>query len=83
MLLVTSASPQISDVRPHMRQKALFVTSRAACRWNGMLYAQENVYRPLAAIAVATELTSTMAHRIVRLHDREGLVGEVGPPLTA
>ena len=55
ILLVTSASPQISDVRPDMRQRALFVTSRAAWRWNGMLLARESVDSPLAAIVVATE----------------------------
>ena len=55
MLLVTSASPQISGFRPNMRQRALFVTSRAACRWNRMLPARENVDSPVAAIRVATE----------------------------
>ena len=52
MLLVTSASPQVSDVRPYMRQRALFVTSRAACRWNRMLLARGNVDSPLAATVV-------------------------------
>ena len=55
MLLVTNASPQISDVSPDMRQRALFVTSRAAWRWNRMLLAREDADSPLAAIVVATE----------------------------
>ena len=38
-----------------MRQRALFVTSRAAWRWNKMLLTQENVDSPLAAIVLATE----------------------------
>ena len=38
-----------------LRQRALFVTSRAACRRNRILLARENVDSPLAAIAVATE----------------------------
>ena len=55
MLLGTRAFPRISDVRPDMRQRALFVTSRAACCWNWMLLARENVDSPLAGIVVATE----------------------------
>ena len=38
-----------------MRQITLFVTSRAAWRWNKMLLARENVDSPLAAMVVATE----------------------------
>ena len=49
------ASPQISDNRPDMRQRALFVTSRAPLRWNKMILALENVDSPLAAMLVATE----------------------------
>ena len=37
MLLGTRSFPQISDVRPDMRQRELLVTSRAACCWNRML----------------------------------------------
>ena len=55
MLLGTRAFPQMSDVQPNMRQRALFVTSAAACRWNRMPLARENVDNPLAAIVVATE----------------------------
>ena len=55
MLLGTRAVPQISDARPDMRQIASFVASSAACRWNRMLLARENVGSPLAAIVVATE----------------------------
>ena len=55
MPLGTSAFPQISDVRSDMRQRALFATSRAACRRNRMLLARENVENPLATIVVATE----------------------------
>ena len=40
---------------PDMRQRALFVTSGAARRWNKVLLARENVYSPLATIGVATE----------------------------
>ena len=43
------------DIRPDMRQRALFVTSSAACRWNKMLLAELKVEIPRAAIAVATE----------------------------
>ena len=43
------------DTKPHMRQRALFVTSNAACRWNKMLLAELKVEIPRAAIAVATE----------------------------
>ena len=49
------APPQISDDRPDMRQRALFVTSRAAWRWNKMLLAREYVDSPLVAMVVATE----------------------------
>ena len=48
-VLGNRAFPQISDVRPDMRQRALFVTSRAACCWNRMLPARENVDSPFAA----------------------------------
>ena len=34
MFLVTSAFPQVSEVRPDMRERALFVTGRAACPFN-------------------------------------------------
>ena len=37
MLLGTCAFPQISDGRPDMTQRALFVASKAACRWNSTL----------------------------------------------
>ena len=43
------------DTRPDMRQRALFVTSNAACRWNKMLLAELKVDIPRAAIVVATE----------------------------
>ena len=43
------------DSRPDMRQRALFVTSNAACRWNKMLLAELKVVIPRAAIVVATE----------------------------
>ena len=36
VLLTNRAPPQISDDRPDMRQRALFVTSRAVWRWNKM-----------------------------------------------
>ena len=55
VLLANRASPQISDIRPDMRQRALFVTCRAAWRWNKMLLAWENVDSPLAAMVVSTE----------------------------
>ena len=55
MLLTNRAPPQISDNRPDMRHRALFVTSRAAWRWNKMLRARENVDSPLAAMVFATE----------------------------
>ena len=55
VLLANKAPPQISDNRPDMRHRALFVTSRAAWRWNNMLLAREIVDQPLAAIVVATE----------------------------
>ena len=55
VLPTTRAPPQISDNRPDMRQRALFVTSRAAWRWNKMLLARENVDSPLSAMVVATE----------------------------
>ena len=47
--------PQMPDIRPDMRQRALFVTSNAACRWNKMLLAELHVDTPRAAFAVATE----------------------------
>ena len=50
MPLTNKAPPQISDSRPNMRHRALFVTSRAAWRWNKMLLARENVDRPLASM---------------------------------
>ena len=40
VLLTNRAPPQISDNRPDMGQRALFVTSRAAWRWNKMLLAR-------------------------------------------
>ena len=43
------------DTRPDMRQRALFVTSNAACRWNKMLLAELKADIPRAAIVVATE----------------------------
>ena len=55
VFLTNRASPQISDITPDMRQRALFVTSRAAWRWNKMPLARENVDSPLAAMMVATE----------------------------
>ena len=39
------------DTRRDMRQRALFVTSNAACRWNIMLLAELKVDNPRAAIA--------------------------------
>ena len=45
----------MSDSRPDMRQRALLVTSNAACRWNKMLLAELKVDIPRAAIVVATE----------------------------
>ena len=47
--------PQMVDTRPDLRQRALFATSSAACRWNKMLLVVLNVDIPRAAIAVATE----------------------------
>ena len=55
VLLTNRAPPQISDNRPDMRQRALFVTSRAAWRWNKMLLAREIVDSPLAAMVLVTE----------------------------
>ena len=55
VLLTNRAPPQISDNRPDMRQRALFVTSGAAGRWNKMLLAREIVDSPLAAMVLATE----------------------------
>ena len=55
VLLTNRAPPQMSDKRPDMRHRALFLTSRAAWRWNKMLLARENVDSPLAAMVVATE----------------------------
>ena len=43
MLLANKAPPHILDNRPDVRHRALFVTSRAAWRWNKMLLARENV----------------------------------------
>ena len=40
VLLTNRAPPQISGNRPDRRQRALFVTSRAAKRWNKMLLAR-------------------------------------------
>ena len=54
VLLTNRASPQISDIRPDMRQRALFVTSKAAWHRKKMLLARENVDSPLAAMIVAT-----------------------------
>ena len=55
MLLTNRAPAQISDNRPDMRHRALFVTSRAAWRWNKMLLAREIVESPHAAMVLATE----------------------------
>ena len=55
VFLTNRASPQISNIRPDMRQRTLFVTSRAAWRWNKMLLARENVDSPLAPMVVTTE----------------------------
>ena len=55
VLLTNRVPPQISDNRPDRRQKALFVTIRAAWRWDKMLPARENVDSPLAAMVLATE----------------------------
>ena len=41
VLLANKAPPQISDNWPDMRHRALFVTSRAAWRWNKMLLARD------------------------------------------
>ena len=41
VLLTNRAPPQISGNRPDMRQRALFLTSRAAWRWNKMLLAKK------------------------------------------
>ena len=54
-VLTNRVLPQISDDRPGMRHRALFVASRAAWRWNKMLLARENVDSPLVAMVVATE----------------------------
>ena len=43
VLLTSRAPPKISYNRPDMRQRALFVTSRAAWRWNKMLLASIRV----------------------------------------
>ena len=43
VLLTNRVPPQISDDKPDMRQRALFVTSGTAWRWNKMLLARENV----------------------------------------
>ena len=55
VLLTNGAPPQISHNRPDMKHRALFVTSRAAWRWNKMLLAGEIVDSPLAAMVLATE----------------------------
>ena len=55
MLLTNGASRQMSDIRPDMRQRALFVTNRAAWRWSKMHLARENVDSPLATMVLATE----------------------------
>ena len=55
VLLTNRAPPQISDNRPDMGHRALFVTNRAAWRWNEMLLARENVDGPLAVMVLATE----------------------------
>ena len=61
MLLTNRAAPQISDSRPDMRQRELFVTIRAAWRWNRMLLTRENVDSPVAAIVLATEYNARCA----------------------
>ena len=43
------------DTRPDMRQRASFVTSNAACRWNKMLLAELKVDIPRAAIVIVTD----------------------------
>ena len=55
VLLTNRASPQRSDIKPDLRQRALRITSRAAWRWNKVLLVRENVDRPLSAMVVATE----------------------------
>ena len=49
VLLTNRVPPQISDNRPDMRNRALFVTSRAAWRWNVLeiLLKQEILYIPV------------------------------------
>ena len=54
MLPTNSASRQISIIRPEMRRRALFVTSRAAWSWNTIHLARKNADSPLAAVVVAT-----------------------------
>ena len=83
MLLVTSASPQISDDRPDMRQRALFVTSRAARRWNRILLARENVYCLLASIVVATEHNARCASGWQPLSANSGAGRRLNPVLDA
>ena len=61
VLLTNKAAPHISDSSPDMRHRALFVTSRAAWRWNKMLLALENVDSPLAAVVLAIEHTAFRA----------------------
>ena len=56
VLLTDRASPQISDNRPDVRHRELFVKCRAAWHWNKMLLAQENVDSSRAAMVVATLL---------------------------
>ena len=43
------------DTGPDVRQRALFVTSNAARRWNKMLFAELKVDIPRTAIAAATD----------------------------
>ena len=64
--------------RPDMRQRALFVTSNAACRWNKMLFAELNVDIPREAIAFANEHRARWASG-VRCHppSLEGGTGNI------
>ena len=55
MLLVTSSSHQVSDVRTEMRQRALFITGRAAWRCNRMRLSPQNVKSTPGAIIVPEE----------------------------
>ena len=61
VLLTNRAPPQISDNRPDMRRRALFVTSRAAWRWNKMLLARDpsrNAALPTGKIATSQCITN-------------------------